>query len=258
MDILDSYLTSEPSNQNILDLFKNEWTSHLPAEHNLTMTPGTSGLFEDPRIEWASSLLGPFKNTNILELGPLEGGHSYMLSSLGANVTAIESNTRAFLKCLCIKEILKLSSIQFRLGDFREFLKSTTDRYDIVIASGVLYHMTEPVELIKNVSKVADKVFLWTHYYDADVLNANSFLKTKYSATGTYTYDGIEYDYATQEYLDALDWSGFCGGSKPTSRWLTKNSILQALTHYGFSRIEISFDEPLHPNGPAFGICAFK
>ena len=40
----------------------------------------------------------------VLELGPLEGGHSYMLQRAGAaRVLAIEANTRAFLKFYAIR-----------------------------------------------------------------------------------------------------------------------------------------------------------
>ncbi len=36
---------------------------------------------------------------NILELGPLEGAHTYQL-----RILAIEANAEAFLKCLVVKE----------------------------------------------------------------------------------------------------------------------------------------------------------
>lgn len=161
MDILDAYILMEPDNQNVIDIFKGEWSSRIPDNFNLTTEPGTDGLFEDERVTWAEEILGSFADWNILELGPLEGGHSYMFQDRDANkITSIEANTSAFLKCLCIKEVLKLDRVEFKLGDFMPFLRKDDATYDMVFASGILYHMEEPIELLKLISKVSDKVFI--------------------------------------------------------------------------------------------------
>jgi hypothetical protein len=55
-----------------------------------------------------------------------------------------------------------------------------------------------------------------------------------------------------------LNWSGFCGGSLPTSQWLSRASIMRALEAFGFTKVTVSFDDPAHPNGPAFAVCAQK
>ena len=136
MEILDAYVLTEPNNQNVLDIFKRQWSSRLPDNFGLVTQPGTARLFEDDRVAWAEQTLGNFSNWKILELGPLEGGHSYMFQSRNANkVISIEANTRAFLKCLCIKEILKLDRVEFKLGDFMSFLENDNSKYDMVFAS---------------------------------------------------------------------------------------------------------------------------
>ncbi len=155
MEILDEYVLTEPSNQNVLDIFDGEWSSLLPAHVGLVMQPGIARLSEDVRVIWAEQALGNFSNCKILELEPLEGGHSYMFQSRNADkVISIEANKRTFLKCLCIKNILNLDRVAFKLGDFMSFLRNDNSKYDIVFASGVLYHLEEPVELIKLISKV--------------------------------------------------------------------------------------------------------
>lgn len=41
-----------------------------------------------------------------------------MLEQAGAaEVVAVEANTRSFLKCLCIKEVLGMRAVRFLLGD---------------------------------------------------------------------------------------------------------------------------------------------
>ena len=107
-------------------------------------------------------------------------------------------------------------------------------------------------------SRVARRLFIWTHYYDREVILNREDLKHKFDALGSVEYEGVSYEYSTQSYQDALAWSGFCGGSKPVSNWLTRESILNALGQFGFAEIEINFEHLDHPNGPAFAICAQK
>ena len=257
LDALDVYVLKYPEDQNILDVFKGEWSSEVP--NNLITKPGKAKLFDDARVNWAEDSLGSFAGRNILELGPLEGGHSFMFQEKKAKkVTAIEANSRAFLKCLCVKEIYKLNNIEFKLGDFMAFLRKDHSKYDMVSASGVLYHMEDPVELIKLISKVTDRVHFWTQYYDKEIVMNNPGLSFKFQPMSTINYDGESYEYSTQSYKDSLGWSGFCGGPQPVSKWLTRGSIIKALKKYGFVDITIGFDTPEHPNGPAFAICATK
>ncbi len=259
MTILDAYVNKMPSSQNILDIFPGEWSSRLPAGSNLVTAPGYAALFEDARIDWAAEMLGGFAGKTCLELGPLEGGHSYMMQKMGAKkIIAIEANSRAFLKCLCVKEIFKLDKVEYKLGDFMPFLDNEKSRYDLVIASGILYHMEEPVKLLKLISKVSDKVFLWTHYYDKNIIPRRDDLAHKFSSVSSFEYDGVTYEYSTQSYKKALDWSGFCGGSNTISKWLTRESIIKVLKHFGFTDVKIGFDHLDHPNGPSFAVCAKK
>jgi len=258
-EILDAYVLTEPSDQNVLDIFKGQWSSRLPDDFGLVTKPGTARSFEHSLVVWAEETLGSFSNWNILELGPLEGGHSYMLQSRNAKkVTSVEANTRAFLKCLCIKEILKLDRVEFKLGDFMSFLENHNSQYDMVFASGVLYHMEEPIRLLELVSRATDRLFIWTHYYDQGRILNRAELKHKFKPVSSIEYDGVSYEYSTQSYKESLDWLGFCGGPKPVSKWLTRDSIIKALRQFGFADIQINFDHPDHPNGPAFALCAQK
>jgi len=182
-----------------------------------------------------------------------------MLQSMGADkIISVEANSRAFLKCLCVKEIFKLDRVEFKLGDFMSFLKEDESNYDIVFASGVLYHMEEPVELLKMISKVTDRTYIWTHYYDKSILQGRVDLAHKFCAAQSIKYDGIIYECSTQLYKESVNWPGFCGGHQLSSKWLTRESILKALKQFGFNEIQISFDAPDHINGPAFAICANK
>ncbi len=259
MEILDSYIKSYPCEQNALDIFKSEWASRLP-DRFAELAAGQIPLFEDGRIHWCVKTLGGIADRTVLELGPLEAGHTYMLEKMGAaSILSIEANTRAYLKCLIIKEILELKRAKFICGDFVKYLQNCSTKFDVCIASGVLYHMTNPVELLSLISQVTNKVFIWTHYYDQDLLQANPHkIAKKFLSSISAEHNGFKHTLYRYEYLTALDDAGFCGGSQPFSNWMSRADILACLKYVGFNEIEINFEQPEHPNGPSFALLAIR
>jgi 2-polyprenyl-3-methyl-5-hydroxy-6-metoxy-1,4-benzoquinol methylase len=257
-DSHEYYSVVAPSNQAMLDIFKGEWSSRMPAETGLVTSPGQAGLFDDPRIAWAGQMFQGFEGKSVLELGPLEGGHSYMMQQAGASkVIAVEANNRAFLKCLIVKQILNLTNVQFLFGDFNRYLEQEERLFDIVIASGVLYHMTNPVRALNLMSSASRNLMLWTHYFDQKEIEERG-LSSFYAPVESRSYAGLNISLAKKSYLEAVKWEGFCGGAHDYAYWLTRDSLLALLKHYGFKRIEIAFDSPDHPNGPALALCAMK
>ena len=59
---------------------------------------------------------------------------------------SVESNKQAFLKCLIVKNILQMDKVEFKYGDFVSYLESTAELFDFIIASGVLYHLKNPIK----------------------------------------------------------------------------------------------------------------
>ena len=154
-NIHNDYDVRHPSDQNMLDIFAGEWSSRLPDKYGLTTQPGPSALFNDDRILWCEKVFESLQGFNILELGPLEAGHSYMFQNMDANkVTAIEANKRALLKCLVIKELLQLDRVEFKLGDFNSYLKDSDTQYDLICASGVMYHLSDPLTFIEQIAMI--------------------------------------------------------------------------------------------------------
>ncbi len=253
---LRRYVTGAPHPQNAVDIFKGEWSSRLPPE--LGVHAGEFLLFEDPRLRWALTVLGGIHDRTVLELGPLEGGHAYILETAGARqITAIEANVRAYLKCLIVKELVRLQHARFLCGDFVKFLETNNQRFDIVLACGVLYHMTEPLRFLELVGRATDRVVIFTHYYDEALIRGNPRTAPNFGGGVEARVSGFRCLLYPQRYgADALASLGFCGGTELVSAWMTRQDILAALRHLGFMRIETSHEEPAHPNGPAFALVA--
>jgi hypothetical protein len=254
--ILDQYVRTAPSPQQALDIFKGEWWSSLPGDFG-GLAAGQLPLFNDDRIHWAIKALGGVEGKTVLELGPLEAGHTYMLEQAGAqSIFAIEASTKAFLKCLVVKEILGLQRSRFVLGDFEEYLRAGGQRFDAAIASGVLYHMRHPVELLANLARATDRVFIWTQYYVKERVEAIAHMKGRFRDGHTAESMGFRHTRYPYYYGDFLDTSRFAGGSEEYSHWLSREDLLGALRHVGLSDIEIGKEELDHANGPCISLVA--
>jgi len=253
--ILSGYVATLPSPQNAIDLFPGEWSSTFPAPFQ-DLQAGYASLFDDSRIDWLLNHFAGVTGYRVLELGPLEGGHTYLLTKAGASVVAIEAQTHAYLKCLVAKEILGYSDATFLLGDFMSYMRDGADQFDLCVASGVLYHVHTPVELLELIAKRASRLFLWTHYYDETTTRNDPAFARKFTEHTEHEHQGFRYALHRYEYLEALERSDFCGGSAPFAQWLSRDDLFGALNHVGWQVEGINFDTPDHPHGPALALVA--
>jgi SAM-dependent methyltransferase len=246
-----------PSAQNALDIFRDEWASTLPAPY-AHLRAGPHPLFDDPRLRRFLTDAGGVKEKTVLELGPLEAGHSYMLDRAGAaQVVAIEANARAFLKCLVVKELLGMPRVEFLCGDAVAYLRETNRQFDVCIASGILYHMQNPAELIALLAaRCLEHLYLWTHYYDRALIEAHTTTTARYTGSRTHVHQGFRHTLHLREYQSDLTRRSFFGGGARTSCWMTKDDILRCLEFFGFSQTCAFMEQPDHPNGPSFALIA--
>jgi 2-polyprenyl-3-methyl-5-hydroxy-6-metoxy-1,4-benzoquinol methylase len=117
----------------------------------------------DPRLEAFKRAAAPLRGKRVLELGPLEGGHTLHIAREGASVVAIEGREANYKRCLYIKELFALDNVEFMLGDLRSVDLASLGRFDAVFNVGVLYHLDEPWKLLADLAALAPGMFLWTH-----------------------------------------------------------------------------------------------
>ncbi|WP_168991644.1 bifunctional 2-polyprenyl-6-hydroxyphenol methylase/3-demethylubiquinol 3-O-methyltransferase UbiG [Paraburkholderia sp. UYCP14C] len=188
----------------------------------------------------------------MLELGPMEGGHTFMMAKGGASrVLAVEANSKSFLKCLLVQNALKFNA-EFMYGDFRELLKKRDQRFDMILASGVLYHMIDPVSLLEDMAHASDSICIWTHYYDAEVARTNSNMQNHVDPAPTISeFRGREVHTHRYSYFDSVNNAKFIGGTAPQANWLTRESMMAVLDALGMTVIVGLDDRDQHPAGPS-------
>jgi hypothetical protein len=231
------------------------WHSMFPDGSGVD-TGGYAKLFDDVRVPWALDKLGGVAGAEILELGPLEGGHTYMLDRAGAkSIVAIEGLKSAYLKCLVAKEALGIKSASFLLGNFEPWLEREPRKFDLIWASGVLYHSNEPLKLLQLIAAHTDKAFIWTQFYPDDFAPTAPF-STPIVGVRKVSFAGKDIPLFDHAYVLTRRKS-FCGGVYSRCAWLRRGDILHVLSALGFSRIETAFEQT-NDQGQSFAILARK
>lgn len=257
MKIDDRYEDSYPNPQSQVDIFLGSWSCELPLSSNIN-SGGWAKTFVDPKIDWFIEKVGGVEGLTGLELGPLEGGHSWMLNKNGVeSLTSIESNRYSFLKCLIVKNLFGMNNVNFLLGDFCKYLERNSETFDFAIASGVLYHLRDPIKALELILQKARHILVWTHYYDYSLVEINEDQRKKIKPIDKIEFDCKSYEAVVYAYNEAKDWDGFCGGMNETAIWYEKKLYLDVCCRNGFST-EVFSDETLHPHGPAFCFLASK
>jgi hypothetical protein len=175
----------------------------------------------------------------ILELGSLEGGHTFALArrSNVERVLGVEARAANIAKAKFVQELLHVPKVEFVEADLEKAKLDEFGTFDAVFCSGLLYHLPKPWKLIEQAPSVAPRLFIWTHYADASQADV-----TLNGLSGKYHYEG-----GKEEPLS---------GMSPKSFWLTLDSLQNVLASGGFDSVRILENDPKHINGPAVTIAA--
>lgn len=247
----NTFVSGAPRLQNALDIFKGEWTVAMPENSGLRAGNFPGDFFNDTRVLSAERAFGGFQGKKILELGPCEAHHTIMIAGRGAeSITAIEANTRAYLKCLVMKEVFSLTNARFLLGNAVEFMKETSERFNILFASGFLYHQAEPDKALTAMARVSDQIFVQSHYFDAAAIAASN-LSGRFGPGRKV--NGVTYYPMQNRNRFAPD---YLGGIAHATNWIGKDDMLRTISSLGFS-VEIVTDE-ITPNGPSIWFVAIR
>jgi SAM-dependent methyltransferase len=175
----------------------------------------------------------------ILELGSLEGGHSFSLASrpFVTSVVALEGRAANIEKALFVQKLVDAGNVKFIEANLQTINLSNFGQFDAVFCSGLLYHLPKPWELIHECSQVSPNLFLWTQY--AREKEARMVLN---GYRGKWYHEGGR--------LDPLS------GLSKKSFWLTLGSLITLLTQHGYKEITLIDNNLEHPHGACITLAA--
>ncbi len=220
--LVNGYELRPPSNQNAIDLVSG-WSTSFPPQFNVDA--GTLDLSTDKRLHWGIECFGDIQGKRIAELGPLEGGHTLALEAAGGRVDAVESSGVAYLKCLIAKEICGLKNARFHLGDCTSWLEDNDAAYDLIVASGILYHMVDPLRLLRAMARRSDNLFVWTMVSDDPAVEPTRVERLAGQDVRLYL---VPYGART---------NAFCGGANPDAMWINKDDLIAVLGALGYATL---------------------
>ncbi|PZR72570.1 MAG: hypothetical protein DLM73_12855 [Chthoniobacterales bacterium] len=198
---------------------------------------GAISAIEDPRVD--QFLRFAPEAATILELGALEGAHTFILAERPGvkRVLALEGREKNLRKARFVQKLLRARNADFAQANLEQAGLAAFGKFDAVFCSGLLYHLPEPWKLIEQLPAVAPRLFIWTHYAsEEEAREVPKGLRGKIHGEG-----------GPDEPLS---------GMSPTATWLTLESLRSVLTASGYQTVEIIDNEPAHPNGPAVTIGA--
>lgn len=175
----------------------------------------------------------------LLELGSLEGGHTFGLAKFPGvqRVLGLEGRQANLDRARFVQTLLGVTQVDFVLENLETVDLSRYGRFDAVFCVGLLYHLPRPWELIAQIARVSPHLFVWTHYAAGKkakrTLNGFQGLKYRESGLG-----------------DPLS------GLSPSSFWPTLEALAEMLTKQGFMAIRLIENNPSHPHGPAVTLAA--
>jgi hypothetical protein len=175
----------------------------------------------------------------ILELGSLEGAHSFILAQHPGvkRVVALEGREANLRKARFIQELLRIDHVEFAQANLEHADLRGFGEFDAAFCCGLLYHLPEPWRLIEQLSAIAPVLFLWTQYAaENEARDLGNGLRGKTHVEG-----------GADEPLS---------GMSATATWLTLDSLRDLLVRSGYGNVEVIYDDHGHANGPAVTIGA--
>lgn len=180
------------------------------------------------------------QRSRVLELGALEGGHSFEIARAPgvSSVVAIEGRPSNVEKARFVQGINGITNVTFVHGDLRTLDLWEFAHVDAIFCSGILYHLPEPWTLIQQCARLAPAIFIWTHYCLDEL--------------ATETVNG----YRVFRY-DEGDVTSPLSGLQPQSLWLTLGGLVSLLAKSGYDEVRVLKLEQ-RAAGPAASLVALR
>ena len=104
---------------------------------------------------------GSLTGKTIADLGCNEGGFAVEFARLGAKESVgIEARDISVQRCELVRKLAGLENLKFIRGDVMQELARWPDSFDVVFASGILYHVADPHRLLTDIFRACREAVL--------------------------------------------------------------------------------------------------
>lgn len=171
----------------------------------------------------------PLEQCRVLDLACLEGHYAIEFALHGAKAVGTEGRAVSVAKCDYVREALNLTRLRFVQDDVRNLSKEAYGSFDIVICSGLLYHLTADAvcTLIHTLGQITARVLLLDTFISLD---GRESVEVEGGTLQGHFY--FEHD----EAMDASEllWASL---DNHDSFWLTEPSLVNLMIDAGFTSV---------------------
>ena len=249
MDLVvnDKYEIQAPRPENLVALFEDQWVSALPG-----LASGDVGCSADDRISGRWTSPGESTASRCSSWAP-RGRALLHAPARGRRARDRDRGEHPLLrKCLLVKQLFDLDRVEFELGNFVPWVQETDETFDLVVAAGVLYHLSDPVPVLDAICRVTSKVYLWTHYVDLEAMpETDRRYKRWFVGVEEHEYAGPDLPAAPARLQEEPDerpevHRRACTPARPGSRSRPSSTVFEA---NGFD-VEVAHEMPDNRSGP--------
>jgi SAM-dependent methyltransferase len=174
----------------------------------------------------------PLRDLRVLDLACLEGLYGTELALQGARVVGIEGRHTNIEKARFVKETLSLTNLELIQDDVRRISTEKYGQFDVVLCAGILYHLDVPdvFRFVERIFEVSTDLAIFETHIAGAVKEVHVYKNRRYSGSPYAEHDPD----SSREEKEKLLWASL---DNPRSFWFTKPSLLNFLSHTGFTSV---------------------
>jgi 2-polyprenyl-3-methyl-5-hydroxy-6-metoxy-1,4-benzoquinol methylase len=186
----------------------------------------------------------PLSSARVVDLGCLEGHYAIEFALHGCEVLGIEGRAASVAKCEFARRELGLERLSFVHDDVRNFGRSRYGAFDIVLCSGLLYHLPahDAWKLVCAMSEACSGILILDTFIS---LASQASVAVGGATCHGHFYPEHDEDEPAQEKAGKL-WASLDNAS---SFWFTEPSLMNLLARAGFSSV-LEVLTPTMPDTP--------
>ena len=235
-----------------------EWSYDIPLTHDV-WTRGNEGIPHTRLrrlLQAVVDLAGkPLDACRILDLACLEGQYAIECARQGATVMGLEAREANLVKARFAKEVLQLSHLEFVQDDVRNLSIETYGEFDVVLCSGILYHLDTPdvFDLIRHTYEVTERLVVVDTHVSLRPNLAVAFARETYHGERLAERHAVAGDGSSKASEPPTTKELWASVGNEASFLFSRPSLLNALASAGFSSVHECLNPP-HLNFGAPGI----